>query len=55
MVSASLDSQILKKVDCVLVVTDHTEVDYNFVAQCANLVVDTRGVVPNTYGNVVEA
>jgi UDP-N-acetyl-D-glucosamine dehydrogenase len=39
-----LDAGILKKVDCVVVVTGHSGIDYGQVLQHADLVVDTRNV-----------
>jgi UDP-N-acetyl-D-glucosamine dehydrogenase len=53
--SSPLSPDTLKAVDCVLVVTDHTDVDYNLVAEYADLIVDTRNVVPRERGNVVGA
>jgi UDP-N-acetyl-D-glucosamine dehydrogenase len=53
--SSPLDPDTLKAVDCVLVVTDHTDVDYNLVAEYADLIVDTRNAVPRERGNVVGA
>ncbi len=53
--STPLNTDILKATDCVLVVTDHKDVDYEQVAQNADLIVDTRHVVPKSSGNVEEA
>jgi hypothetical protein len=39
-----LDKATLNDSDCVLVVTDHSSVDYKFVAKHARLIVDTRNV-----------
>ncbi len=44
--SVPLTVERLKEVDCVMVVTDHTAVDYGLVKQHARLVVDTRHVMP---------
>jgi UDP-N-acetyl-D-glucosamine dehydrogenase len=30
--------------DCVVVLTDHTSIDYCWIAKCAPLLVDTRNV-----------
>jgi UDP-N-acetyl-D-glucosamine dehydrogenase len=46
--SVELTAAALEESDCVVVVTDHTAVDYTLVAQHACLVVDTRGVMRNT-------
>jgi UDP-N-acetyl-D-glucosamine dehydrogenase len=43
--SRSLDEALLRTADAVVIVTDHTAVDYTLVARCARLVVDTRGVM----------
>jgi UDP-N-acetyl-D-glucosamine dehydrogenase len=43
--SVALSEAELRASDCVLVVTDHTSVDYQRVAEQAALVVDTRGVM----------
>ena len=53
--SSPLSPDLLKEVDCVLVITDHREVDYDLVAEHAGLVVDTRNVVPRGRGNVIGA
>ena len=41
-----LTADTLKAADCVIIVTDHTAVDYHLVAKSARLVVDTRHVLP---------
>jgi UDP-N-acetyl-D-glucosamine dehydrogenase len=43
--SVALTEEVLRASDCVVVVTDHTRVDYALVAARAPLVVDTRGVM----------
>jgi UDP-N-acetyl-D-glucosamine dehydrogenase len=40
--SVPLDPQTLAQSDCVIIVTDHSAVDYGMVAQHAPIVVDTR-------------
>lgn len=50
--SVSLDE--IEKYDCILVVTDHSNVDYQSIAQRADCIVDTRNVVPDGE-NVVKA
>lgn len=42
MESVELNAHNLRWADCVVILTDHTEIDYNFVARQANQVVDTR-------------
>jgi UDP-N-acetyl-D-glucosamine dehydrogenase len=53
--STPLTQDLLRQTDCVIVVTHHKAVDYRMVADCAQLVVDTRNVVPKDKGNVVQA
>lgn len=42
--STPITKETLRNADCVLVATDHTAYDYNFILQHANLIVDTRNV-----------
>jgi UDP-N-acetyl-D-glucosamine dehydrogenase len=44
--SIPLTAETLERVDCVIVVTDHSDVDYRLVARHARAVVDTRHVLP---------
>jgi UDP-N-acetyl-D-glucosamine dehydrogenase len=46
--STGLTTDAVSGADCVIVVTDHTGVDYGLVARHARAVVDTRHVVPKT-------
>jgi UDP-N-acetyl-D-glucosamine dehydrogenase len=55
MTSVTLDPRTLDSCDAVLIVTDHTAVDYALVARHAALVVDTRGVYRDSLPNVVKA
>jgi len=48
--SAELTDALLHAVDCVVVVTDHSTVDYTWVRQHAPLIVDTRGVMRGVPG-----
>jgi UDP-N-acetyl-D-glucosamine dehydrogenase len=50
MESRALDDATLRAADVVVVVTDHTPVDYARVAREARLVVDTRGVMRGVPG-----
>jgi UDP-N-acetyl-D-glucosamine dehydrogenase len=50
MQSADLTAELLQESDCVVVVTDHTTLDYGFVAQHARLILDTRGVMRGIEG-----
>ena len=40
--SVPLDDKVLSDADCVLIVTDHTGIDYKRVVELAKVVVDTR-------------
>ena len=56
--SSPLTEQALKDHDCVLIVTDHTSVDYEKIGKHAPLVVDTRNAmsrVPNPTASIVKA
>ena len=55
MESQPLTRELLEEQDAVLLVTDHTAVDYALVARHAPLVVDTRGVYRQPLANVVKA
>jgi UDP-N-acetyl-D-glucosamine dehydrogenase len=42
------------KYDCVLIVTDHSDYDYQWIAQHASLVVDTRNAMKGIHAeNIV--
>jgi len=47
MASSPLTAEFLAGLDCVLVATDHSSVDYDFVVRHAPLVVDTRNATKN--------
>ncbi len=49
--SATLTPDIVSESDCVVIVTDHTGVDYNMVADNARLIVDTRNKLKNFVGS----
>ncbi len=55
MTSQPLTAETLAAQDAVLVVTDHSNVDYDLVLKSAPLVVDTRGVFRGRNGKVVKA
>jgi UDP-N-acetyl-D-glucosamine dehydrogenase len=50
MYSVDLTDAELERSDCVVIVTDHTNVDYDRIARSAGLVVDTRGVMRGRIG-----
>jgi UDP-N-acetyl-D-glucosamine dehydrogenase len=51
MSSTPLTGEFLAQQDCVLIITDHTRVDYQQVADHARLVVDTRNALAKTRGS----
>ncbi|HRS17158.1 MAG TPA: nucleotide sugar dehydrogenase [Thermoanaerobaculaceae bacterium] len=53
--SRPLTPETLRAADAVLIVTDHTAVDYDAVAEHAHLVVDTRGRLDPRRPNIVRA
>ncbi len=53
--SVPLTAEEVAAADAVMVVTDHTAVDYGLVAEHARLIVDTRGVFRRGGPNVVKA
>lgn len=46
-----LTDELLAQADCVLILTDHSNVDYNQVASSARLIVDTRNAMKNVISN----
>jgi len=44
--SVALDSKTVAAADCVMIVTDHSAVDYRMIKHHARLVVDTRNAMP---------
>jgi UDP-N-acetyl-D-glucosamine dehydrogenase len=44
--SVKLTPEVVAAADCVMIVTDHTAVDYRMIKQRARLVVDTRNAMP---------
>jgi UDP-N-acetyl-D-glucosamine dehydrogenase len=55
MESQPLTVENIAKQDAVMVVTDHTAVDYELIAKHAKLIVDTRGVYRTARENLVKA
>jgi UDP-N-acetyl-D-glucosamine dehydrogenase len=48
--SVPLTEKNLKKYDCVVISTDHSFYDYNFIAKHSRLVVDTRNAIKGVSG-----
>ena len=44
--SVELTPEVVAAADCVMVVTDHTSVDYRMIKRHARLIVDTRNAIP---------
>ena len=55
MESVPLDAKTIAGFDAVIIVTDHTAVDYALVLEHAKLVVDTRGIYRAAHPKVVKA
>lgn len=55
MESLPLTKETLQAHDAVVIVTDHSVVDYNFVLEHAPLIVDTRGIYRQAHPKVVKA
>lgn len=53
--SVDLSAENLASADAVLIATDHTAVDYAFVADHAPLVIDTRGIYREPADHIVKA
>ncbi|MBN2684265.1 MAG: UDP-N-acetyl-D-glucosamine dehydrogenase, partial [Pontiellaceae bacterium] len=53
--SVELSAENIACYDCVLVATHHSKVDYEQVAEHAQLVVDTRNIMPTAAANIVKA
>ncbi len=49
--SLTLDQKILNGFDCVLIATDHDEVDYQFIVDHSHLVIDTRNAAKTVHSN----
>ena len=49
--SVKLTSSAIKDKDCVLILTDHSNVDYQFIAENAKFIFDTRNALRHIYTN----
>ena len=52
--SAPLTPELLKKVDCVAILTDHSAYDYKLISKKAKLVVDTRNAIKERRDNIIK-
>jgi UDP-N-acetyl-D-glucosamine dehydrogenase len=55
LLSQPLTSETIASQDAVLIITDHTSVDYDLIARHAKLIIDSRGVYRKPLANVVKA
>ena len=53
--SQPLTRKTIAAQDAILIITDHTAVDYNLIAQHAKLIIDTRGIYRKALPNLVKA
>ena len=53
--SVALDRATVSDQHCIILCTDHTDVDYESLGRLSDLIVDTRGVFPSSFVNVVPA
>jgi len=53
--SIDITKDNLDKMDCVLISTNHDDFDYDFILAHSKLIIDTRGVYTERYGNVIKA
>ncbi|MEM7816615.1 MAG: UDP binding domain-containing protein, partial [Candidatus Aenigmatarchaeota archaeon] len=48
-----LNEKKLKMYNCVIIVTDHSNIDYNFLRENSKFIFDTRNVYKKNYPNVI--
>ena len=53
--SIELTASNIQHYDCVILATDHDEIDYDLVQQHSKLIIDTRGKYRKVFANVVKA
>lgn len=51
--SVSLTAELLNKQDCVMIITDHSCIDYDWILDNSHLLIDTRNVIKNISGKKV--
>lgn len=54
MKSVKLTPELLKKSDCVVVITDHVKYDYPWIVEHADLILDTRNAIKTKSAKVVK-
>ncbi|MBC8322470.1 MAG: UDP-N-acetyl-D-glucosamine dehydrogenase, partial [Candidatus Marinimicrobia bacterium] len=50
-----LTAENIKKYDCILLITDHDNVDYDLLIDSGKLIIDTRGRLRDDHKNVIPA
>ncbi len=53
MQSIELKQELIETMDCVLIVTDHDEIDYDLIQKNAKLIIDSRGRYSRIHKNVI--
>ena len=53
--SETLNAKTIANQDAVMIITDHTSINYKLIAKHAKLIIDTRGVYRQTLRNVIKA
>lgn len=53
--SEPLNSKTIANQDAVMIITDHTSINYKLIAKHAKLIIDTRGVYRKPLSNVIKA
>ena len=52
--SKNLNSNELKKYDCVIIVTDHSNINYDLIKKNSKLIIDTRNILPKNNSNILQ-
>jgi UDP-N-acetyl-D-glucosamine dehydrogenase len=52
--SKKLNSTELKKYDCVIIITDHTNINYKLIEKNSKFVIDTRNIFPRNNPNIIK-
>ena len=51
--SKPLDKNLVKNADCIVIITDHSKLDYKMIEKEAKLIIDTRNAIKNKGSNIV--
>ena len=52
--SKNLNSNELKKYDCVIIVTNHSNINYDLILKNSKLIIDTRNILPKNNSNILQ-